>query len=396
MKYTGTQNRQPIRIFRGSEGDYYDIPPFVPEPGFVQAVNQALSSGWPLLITGDTWLALRAVQAVCYELFGPEYPTRHFAAEMSRQVATVEDLLYRFDHDRKKRDLEYHQLDPENNPVKPLEEYLAKGALLGLLEFESQSDERPVLDIRNIHRTEKNFVPDLMELLLVFRYVRIHETGEEFFKRPGLPFMFLSAEAGFQLPDKRDYHGVIYTYELNPSREFLLENIRLEFARIIEAEPRMEIVVERFIELLELVGNFASISQGSGKGPTSYLELANAIGGKWEDICSGRTAVDAVLKELEAVIEGQKEMLESIDVSQIIPEVVQAIQVAEFRQAMEKLKVIEGRLSGEKQIELNAFLIRYHELKKKEMLETESELVLLPARNKLMLDILVFLDGFNK
>ncbi|TNE60323.1 MAG: hypothetical protein EP344_07490 [Bacteroidetes bacterium] len=392
MLYTGTQNRQSIRINRGGEDDYMDIPPFAPDPGLIQAVNQSISTTWPLLIRGDTSMGLRAVYAICYELFGPEFSQRYFAAEMGKFQSTVGDLLYHFDHERRKRDLEYHRLDPENNPVKPVADYLTKEVLIGMLEFESKGDERPVLNIRNIHKAEKTFVTDLMDLLLVHRFVKIHETGEEYIKRYGLPFLFLTADQDYQLPDKRDYHGIIYTYDLTLSREFLLENCKLEFAEILQAEPAMEPIIENLIELFGLVEDFASVSKVEGSGQSTYLELANAIQGKWEAIQSGSTTADAVLEELTAVIAGQKAILKNLDVSAILPEIITAIRAAEFKTAFAKLEVIQQRLPGPKRTALNAFIIRYHDLKKKEMLGTESTLLLVPQTTQLMLDVLNFLE----
>ena len=395
MLYAGTQTREFTRIHWGGENEFFDIPPFAPEPGLVQAVNQAMAGGWPLLIKGDTSLSMWAVKAICYELFGPDFMSRYFAMEMNRRFSTVEDLVYTFDHQRRKRDLEYHQLDPDNNPVKPVEEYLTRGVFIEWLEYQKRSQEKPILDIRNIHRAKEGFISDLMEFLLLHRSVKIFETGEEFEKGFNVPFVFLTADSDFKLPGSSEYHGIIYSYDLQPSRENVLENCKLQFWDLIKVEPGMEAVIERFVELFGLVKNMASVSPGSGKWPTSFLELINSIRGKWETVSSGQTTPAAILEDLETIIGEQKAILKNIDVSEIIPEVIKDIQDAEFKKAFEKLDVIQNRLPGKKQMEVNAFIIRFHDIQKQEMLGTESELILYPRRNKLMLDVMEYLKEIS-
>lgn len=56
-----------------------------------------------------------------------------------------------------------------------------------------------------------------------------------------------------------------------------------------------------------------------------------------------------------------------------------------------QFKEVEKPLPGKKQIEVNAFIIRFHDIQKQEMLGTESELILFPRKNKLMLDVMEYL-----
>lgn len=395
MVYTGTKNREPVRIHWGGEDEYFDIPPFIPEPAFVQAVNQSFASGWPLLVKGDHRQCIIALQTVYYELYGPEFVPRYFAVEMGKFFSSLEDLLYKFDHARKKRDLEYHQLNPERNPIYPPEEYLVKGPILNLMEFQQNNGGKPVLEIRNVQKAKEGFVADLMDFFLKHRSVKVFETGEVFTRGFTFPVLFMTAPFEYTLPAKGEYDGIIHTFRLNPSRELLLENLKLQFREMIVHEPEMEGVIEKFVDLFSLIKNTARIKRSKESFPTSDLELVNAIEGKWGAIMSGQVAVGDVLEELSAVIDEQQALFEGVDISEIIPEIIEAIKDAEFRKAFEKLDVIQWQLPEENQVEVNSFIARFNDINRTEMLGTESELILHPRKNKLMLDVMTYLKSLE-
>ena len=78
---------------------------------------------------------------------------------MAPRNASFSDGFYSYNHEQRKKDLEYHRLDPENNPVKPAEHYFEEGPLLKVWKSMNASNEQtPVLEIRNVHRADENLI----------------------------------------------------------------------------------------------------------------------------------------------------------------------------------------------------------------------------------------------
>ena len=390
MLYTGDKTRERIRITWGGADEYFDLQPFVPEPGLVEAVNRALTTRWPLLITGDDLQCLHAVRAIMYELYGKDFPNFGFQINIDRAFRRFRDHVYFFDHKRKKRDLKYHRLDPENHPLLSPVEYLYKGPVLRMMEL--QTTETPLLEVRNVQHAKEGFVTDLMEFFLKVHEVKIPETGEIITRGFALPFIIMTAAAGFELPPKSAYDGTIYTYQYKLTEAVILENARLTFREILEQEPQWDLFIQRYLELFFLINNATVLNDSNDTFPHSYYALVDTMYDKWNTIASGQTSMQSALSELEMVLQEQHKQMKGIDVSAAVAEMKVDLKNARFTELFEKMEAIQPRLPGKKQAALSILMSRYHDLHKMEMLATESNLILIPQKNKLTQDTLDFLD----
>lgn len=394
MKFTGTKTNKRIKI-ENKEQDYFYINPFIPQEGLIKSINTSLETGWPLLITGERFRTLQIGKALAFELYGHDF-SDHFIKIQMREGLSFRDLVYIYDHEMRKRDLEYHSLDPENNPVRPPDYYLQTGPLIEIIKLQNQSSVKPILEINDLHYASPGFFQEFMDFMLTIRKVRIHETNQEFLKGYVFPVILFTAEEGFELTS--GYDGIIYTHTLAyPAKDHLLEEVLLLYQEVMEENKAMNIkeIIKRTIDLFYLLKDTSLLTSVKGEYPTSTLELYNAIDLKLSAIFNGHISPDQAIAEIKHIIEAQYSIGKSLDVKESIGNIIELIKKAELKEALNNLELIQQSLPKTDQSSVETFISRFNEIKRIELMGTESSLILWPQKNKLIFDLLNWLNEFK-
>ncbi len=423
-EYTGDALRDAPKVIK-EEGqfDYLVLPPFHPSRNLVDAIKVALRQRWPLLIIGEKYRRDLVGKTIAYEMYGDDF-LKHYFKWVTGKSTSFRSGVYTYDHEARKRDLEYHQLDPANNPIRPADFYLQTGPMLELYQhIENSYGEIPLLEIGSVHEANENFIAELMEFLLVVKEVNIPETGFHL-KRESytLPIVIMTAESGYQLP--KNYEGMIYTYEMPfPQKELLMKELQAHqgallirgdltmdaagnpipqqeippeaFLRSHELFPKICTLVEKMVDLFYLIKDSSLLRPGNNQFPMTILELENAINYKITDIIRSDKSVDKAVQEVEDLLASQYELAQSSDLGKSVEAIKEAVEQARMNDAIQSLELIKGQLPSELQSEAIQFVFRHNELTKMENMGTESSLLLFPQKNKLSFDLLQFLERFQ-
>ena len=422
-EYTGDalRNAPKVIIKKDDPFDFLVLPPFNPNQNLVTAIKVALMQRWPLLITGEKYRRDIVGKTIAFELYGNNF-LDHYYKWMLRKQATFRSGIYTYDHESRKRDLEYHQLDPGNNPIRTADYYLQTGTLLAVLQaIEEEYPDIPIMEISSVHEADENFIADLMEFLLTVRQVEIPETDFVFIREAHpytLPIIILTAEPGYQLP--KNFEGMIYTCEIPfPQKEMLLNELLAHQGALVvrgnlamgedgtplpQSEipeeaylrhspqfPAISILVEKLVDLFYLIKDSSLLRPGNSQFPMTILELENTINYKISDIVRHGKPVAETVQEVEELLASQYELAQSGDLGQSVQAIKEAIEKARMDDAILSLELIKGQLPTDLQNEAIQFISRHNELTKIENMGTESSLLLFPQKNKLSFDLLKFL-----
>ena len=405
----------PVTIKDEEGRPLFELSTFIPDAGLIESVNIAWGNRWPLLITGEKYRRDDVAKAIAYEMHGNDF-LQHYTRWMLPHKAKAAEGLYLFDHEQRKRDLEYHQLDPEHSPIHPPEFYYQEGPLLSAWKALEELPEVPIIEIRNVHDADENFIKDLMNYLLMLREVRVPEIDFVFNRQSfSLPFIIMTAEPGFQFPN--NYDGIVYTHEMKfPHKKLFLEETlatvgawvdagkvphdengfpdesQLVFLRDHEGFPQLKIMIEKLVDLFYLIKDSSLLQPGNTKFPMSVLELRNTINFKARRVLFQGDPAEKEIEEIDRLLEAQYQLAQSADLSKVVSLIKNSVESAQMNDAMQSLSLVKGQLAAEFQNEASQLIARHHELKQKETMGTESSLFLYPQKNKLMYDLLQFLD----
>lgn len=394
----------------------FDLSTFIPSQSLVESVNFAFHQRAPLLITGERSRRDLVANAVAYELYGNDFLS-HYVRWMVPRNASFSDGFYTYEHERRKRDLEYHRLAPESNPIKEAEHYFQEGPMLKMWKKLSEYCEHtPILEIRNVHQADENFILDLMDFLLFSSEVKIPELDTVVKKeQTAVPFIIMTAEEGFQLP--KNYNGVVYTHALvDLQKEIFLKEIftgvgswlnlektpltedgyhdesKAAYIRDEPKFPEFKVLIEKLVDLYYLIKDSSLLQPGNAMFPMSVFELRNTINYKAVKVLIQGESAEKEIAAIEKLIESQYELAQSADLGDVVKKIRAAIEDAELNDAMKSLELIKNQLPKELHNEAIQLVSRYHDLSRSEMMGTESSLLLFPQKNKLTFDLLAFLD----
>ncbi len=415
-QYTGDALKAAPYTFHGNETrDAFELPTFIPDPQLVKAIQMSIKLGWPLLVTGEKFRRDMVVKSIAYELFGEAFPDHAIRWSVMKNE-TFQAGVYTYDHAAKKRDLEYHQLDPQNHPLKPADFYLRTGAVLAVLQLQEASNDwpPPILEICNVHQASEGFIADMMDFLLLNRVVHIPETDFQLArKKYRFPIILLTAEQGYQLPQNHD--GVIYAHEMPfPRQEVFLEELlglyghylippkpdadgNMDFSKAVRLKdrsdfPQLQTMIGKLLELFYLIKDSRLLRKGDGQLPMTVLELKDAISLKIQEVTVEGQSVEAITSSIEQLLESQRQLAASFDLGESVEIIRDAIVQGKMEAATKSLELIQGKFSNDLKNEARQLISRYHELSNTEMMGIESPLILYPQKNKLSFDLLRFLD----
>ncbi len=228
--------QRPFVHFRTSfeEGAKY----FVPGERLEVAINTAIASGAPLLITGEagtgkTQAAYYAARVLSLE------PVIHFQV---KSTTTARDLLYSFDTVRY-----FHDANVRGRELAAKETYLERGDL-----WRAIAENPPrVLLIDEIDKAPRDFPNDLLHELdqMRFKVPEVPELGEIVQEDPGLrPIVFITSNHERQLPEpflrRCVYHHIVLDETL---LQKAVEKRRDEFAKL--SDEFLELARRRLMEL---------------------------------------------------------------------------------------------------------------------------------------------------
>jgi len=351
MKYTGNPIRQSIQISYGES--YFHLTPFMPTPSLTQSINNALKQGWPLLLTGDRYRCLMMGKILGYDLYGESFLDVYRRAQIMGKEDQFQDLVYFYDYELRQRDLEYYSITQNKDFLRPVDYYLELGPITEIIKLQNESTLRPILEITDLHNANEYFVKDLMGFFLLTRSIYIHETQEEI-RRTGFsfPIILLTADKGFKLP--KNYDGIIFTHELELTKEHLFEETLLRFSDFkIDGGKKL---IEKIVELFFLLRNSTLVKTTDSDYPGSLLELYNTIELKIDAIISGNQDPEEVIEEIDAIIESQIVISKHQNINEAIDEIIDLIARAELEKAISNLSMIKDRLPNEFHIRVNTFL----------------------------------------
>ncbi len=420
MIYKGEALRNaPVFIEETEQSPYFELPVFIPDQKFVDAISLALHQGWPLLLTTDV-KSRRAnvVKCIAYELYGKEF-LKDYHKWLLRQHDTFEDGVITYFHEDRMRDLEYHRLDPENSPIRPPDFYYREGPMLAVIKaLEDFEKNHPILEISNVHEASPDFIRDLMDFMIYEREIRVPEIDFHL-KRESYqwPIIIMTAASGYQLP--KNYEGVIYTYEMPfPQKSLLMEEVLNTCGAWVDPDflneqetppppeeipdearlrhsphfPQVRLIIEKLVELFYLIKDSNLLRPGNSQFPMTILELHNTVNYKVSRALSDLETIDEVIAEIDGLLESQYELVQSTNLSETVSTIKEAIEKAKMNQAIKILELIKGKLSADRQNAASQLIARHNDLMRMESMGMESSLILFPQKNKLRFDLLQFLD----
>ncbi len=399
LSYSGEGLRRPVAFKEQGDSHAFVLNPFIPNIKLIKAINTALKTGWPLLIRGEKFRRDRIGKAIAYELYGADFLPHYFTWTLRHQIS-FQDGLYTYAHADRQRDLIYSQADPVNNPVKKPEDYLMTGPLLPLYEYMQSAEKLPILEIRNTQEGGEWFIEDMMDFLIFQREIRIPETGYRVEKGFTFPIIILTSDINYQLPS--DFEGIIYEHEISvPSQEELLaellpiyEDSRNEEGQLLSERPdypELKALIEKLVKLFYLIKDSGLLRPKDSQFPMSTLELKDSISLKINEVTNAEKSVAESLQELDDILAAQYEMAASMDISESVRVMREAVKVGEVNSAIKSLDLLKDRLPKEKQTIALQLISRHNQLKKNDQLGIESPLILYPQKNKLTFDLSQFL-----
>jgi len=230
LKYTGRRLSQ-------SECQQSGIPPYLPSPALINAVNLTIFlQKRPLLLKGEPGCGkTRLAEAVARELGLP------YEAWYIKSTTRARDGLYSYDAVRRLHDAQLVRVGEEGRDrVDNLDNYIKKGPL-GLA-FERE--QRTVVLIDEIDKADIDFPNDLLRELDEQQFI-IEETGEVV-KAKQPPIVFITSNDEKDLPDAF-LRRCLFHYIEFPDDEQLINIVNAHFAA---APPALvEAAVERFSQL---------------------------------------------------------------------------------------------------------------------------------------------------
>ena len=282
LKYTG-------RRLSPSESETYGIPPYLPSPELVNAVNLTIFlERRPLLLKGEPGCGkTRLAQAVAYELGLP------YEAWYIKSTTRSQDGLYSYDAVRRLHDAQLTRVGEESKyKVDNLDSYIKMGPLGRAF----QNERRTVVLIDEIDKADIDFPNDLLRELDEQRFV-IEETEVEV-KAKFPPLVFITSNDEKDLPDAFLRRCLFYYIEFPDERQ-LQDIINAHFPNISFKAVRE--AVQRFEELRSQMKK-----QKSGKKP-STSELLD-----WFAVLS-QFPEDEILKQLQGTLPFPEVLLKKWD-----------------------------------------------------------------------------------
>lgn len=399
LSYKGEGLTKPVQFEEQENSHAFVLDPFIPNIKLVKAINTALKSGWPLLVRGEKFRRDNIGKAIAYELYGKDFLT-HFFSWTLRYEVSFKDGIYAYAHAERQRDLTYYQVDPTNNPLRKPVDYLTTGPLLPLYEYMQSAETLPILEIRNVHEGGERFIEDMMNFLIFQREIYIPETGYRVEKAFTFPIIILTSDVDYQLPS--DFEGIIYEHEISfPNEEELLAELRPVYegftngqGSFLKDHPdylQIEILIEKLVSLFYLMKDSSLLRPNDSQFPMTTLALKSTIDLKINEITNAEKSIEESLHEVENILNAQYEMAASMDISESVKVMRNAVKVGEIDSAIKSLDLLKDRLSKEKQTIALQLISRHNQLKKNDQLGIESPLILYPQKNKLTFDLSQFL-----
>jgi hypothetical protein len=393
--------------------DTFFFEAFSPSTKLVEDINKSLSSGHPLLITGERYLRELPGRSVAFEVNEQTYECfKHFFFVWKiKKGEKFHGSIYSFDHQAKKRDLEYHQMCSDQNPLRENSFYFKTGPLLRLLEMRVNDptikeddpngnmvlSEVPIMEIQDVHKADEDFIIDLLEFLNSTKEVFIPELDKTFsYDSSVKPLIIMTADEGFKLPIS--YDGVIYSHHMEfPEKEELISSFITYYQSLSlfdeSSSKKIEQIIEKMVDLFFLAKDNCFLRPDDDtEFPLSLPQLRDSIEIKVRKALKNKSAINTILKELTSSYNSQLEVGQNINIDKATSSIKKHIEKGKLREAFRSLKLIQKNLSQSFQTEISQLLSIYNEIAKKERLGTESELILYPMRNKLKFDLLTILD----
>ena len=390
---------------------------FHPSPRMVNVINEAIQHQNPILITGDRYIRELVARSVAYELNKIDKVVfeHYFCQWQLRKGEKFSGSIYQFNHEAKKRDLEYDQLHPETNPIRENKFYYSRGPILRLLEM-IPTDPRlehnpelimgpfqtPVLEIQDVHLADENFLIELMSFLENREDVFIPELDQkiEVRGRGFLPLIIMTADEDFTI--NVNHKGVIYHHEIEyPDKEYFDKKFkyqteiqlggRLEYINE-DARVKMGTIIEKMVDIFFLSKDNVLLKRGNVSFPMTISQLSDCISSKMRNVSWEGKELDPVISELDQLIESLSEVGRNIDMDEAIESIKTTIEKNKIKEALRSFQLIEKNLKKEYQIKISQLRANHKELKQKEMMGIESELILHPMRNKLTWELLSLLN----
>ncbi len=400
--------------------DYIALDAFQPSPSIITIINKAIKTGNPLLISGDRYMRELVARSVAYEINTKHKPTHsHYFCEWKiRKGQNFRNSLYHFDHEAKKRDLEYYQIHPKANPRKENEYYFKAGPIVRLLEMiktdpvrqknpHKITEDRPILEIQDVHLADENFIIELMEFLHKREEIFIPEINKKIqFDLFNKPLIILTAPEEFQLPE--NYDGVIYQHQIAfPEKGFFMDLFTpkysvfssklttgsLGFKKLSkECSEGVIRVLELMVDLFYITRDNDLLQTKNNNLPLTIPQLNDAVDTKVMEIKEDQEALDQYIKELELALQSQTNLGSQLNAQQISQSIKKLIRKNKIKEALRTLNLIEKRLKKDQQLQLIQLNATLNDINFKERMGTESELILIPMRNKLKFDILTLTE----
>ena len=387
--------------FRGIEGDpiSVNLAPFKPTPKLADIISRSCGRFVPLLITGESSRTKLVASNFAFEINGVDY-LDYFAQWNMRDGENFSDGVYSFNHEAKRRDLEYHNMDSKGNPIKPSKFYFKKRQILQIIEIADNIKRKglkksAVLEIADIHESHEDFLEDLMDFVNGKSHFVIPELNNKVlqFKQPFI--IIMTAKEGW-VP-KRNYEGILYTHKMEfPDKDDFKDEI-MPYYNDLQKEsyyPHIEAIVEGKIDLLFLARDNCLLRPGFSDFPMSVPELKESINVKIEQIKKDPSMAEEIIEQIKTSYKQEEQLVEKMDLGKTSAAVKSFIEQDKMRKAVGVLKLIKNNLPSESRKQITLLISEYNEISKKERMQTESELILMPRRNKLKVEILEIVDEF--
>ena len=422
-----TQDEGELNSYLGTIGfslfETLDFEVFEPSPKLVDDINRSLRTGHPLLITGERYLREKVARSVAYEINTREYDVflNWFHSWKLRRGQKFNQSIYKFDHAAKRRDLEYHQLDPDNNPIRPDDFYYRPGAIICMMEMRKNdprlkaddteedivenlamvSNECAVLEIQDVHEADPDFIVELMEFLADIHRVTIPELDKSIeYDKNDRPLIILTADEGFSLPS--NYEGIIYTHQIKfTEQEDMLRSLKESYKAYINPVTRVQLhdlydkilpVVDKMVDIFYVSKDNALLQPQDLAFPLTIPHLLDAIERKIGEICRDEEQLPIILKDLDSVLSSQQNIGKSMNLEEATESVRKLVEGAKTKDALRTLKLIRDNLPRKLQVRVSQLLATHKDILGKEHSGTESELLLVPMKNKLNADLLTLLQ----
>jgi MoxR-like ATPase len=265
LKYTGKLMPNLSRI----KGKSQKLPPYIPSPELIEAVNLAIYLKRPLLLKGEPGCGkTRLALAVAHELGLP------YEEWYVKSTSRARDGLYTYDAISRLRDAQLVSAGIEDiKHVQNPSSYVK----LQPLGRAFCNECRTVVLIDEIDKADIDFPNDLLLELDELRFI-VEETEEEFTAKAP-PIVFITSNDEKELPDAF-LRRCLFHYEEFPSSERLLKIVDVHFNN--PSRRLAEVAIKRFVKLRKEMDSY---KQDSGKkvSTSELLDWFNVLNSYPED-----------------------------------------------------------------------------------------------------------------